>query len=185
MLKNKLQKREADVRCQPQSHSQQKTLGFFLILFGVALLMGTTVSPASAQSGSPPWAPFARDDFRNTTYNTPILIDILKNDFGLSSPIDPRTVTIVTRPSDGNVIVNKATGDVTYDPDQGFSGVDFFEYIVADKVRRASNVAIVHIDVLNNPVHRESRRSPVSATPDERAGNPPRLLWWIKPGPGW
>lgn len=148
MSKNKLQNRVGGVCCQPLSHSHRKTYQFLLVAFGVTLLIGTTVSPAQAQIEFPPWA---EDDFEMTVYDVPILIDILSNDMGITAPIDPTTVSIVTQPSFGNVSIDATTGQVIYDPNPGFSGIDFFEYTVADEQGLVSNVAVVQIDVLNFP----------------------------------
>ena len=146
MLKFKSQNREANVCCQPQSHSHQKTFQVLLILFGASLLVGSTVSPAQAQMEFPPWA---ENDYGMTLYEVPILINILLNDSGFVAPIDPTTVSIVTQPSGGNVSIDATTGEVIYDPNPGFVGIDFFEYTVADEVGQVSNVANVQIDVLN------------------------------------
>ena len=143
MLKNKLQNREGDVRCQPLRHSHRKTVRFLLILFGVSLLIGITVSSAQAQAG----CPVAVNDDDSTSSETPTLIDVLANDTG---EIDPTTVTIVTQPLHGSVNVDQTEGDVTYTPNPGFSGVDNFKYTVADEEGCVSNEAVVEI-VVNDP----------------------------------
>jgi len=88
-----------------------------------------------------------------------ILIDILANDFDPDAPvndIDPTTVNITNSPDHAAVFsVNPATGVVTYQPDPGYNGTDFFEYEVSDTHAppATSNTARVDItiNIINNP----------------------------------
>ncbi|WP_282051008.1 Ig-like domain-containing protein [Maribacter aquivivus] len=75
------------------------------------------------------------DDVVSTPVDTPIVIDILDNDFGI--PADG-TLT-VTDPSNGTVEINDGgTPDdisddtITYTPNDGFEGTDVIEYTVCD-----------------------------------------------------
>lgn len=147
-MKNRLKNRESNVCRKTQVCLHQKKLQPLSVLLGVTLLIVSTVSPARAQMEEPPWA---EDDFEWTTYEVPVLIYVLGNDSSFSGSIDPTTVSIVDQPFDGSVSIDATTGEVTYDPDLGFAGSDYFTYTVADEEGLVSNVAIVEIEVWNDP----------------------------------
>ncbi|PHQ56281.1 MAG: hypothetical protein COC16_03480, partial [Lutibacter sp.] len=75
--------------------------------------------------------PIAEDDLDETEANIPIDIDILANDSGADGTIDPNTVTIVSLPDNGTVVIN-FDGSVLYTPDLDFIGDDNFTYEVCD-----------------------------------------------------
>ncbi|WP_425824735.1 Ig-like domain-containing protein [Streptomyces fractus] len=62
----------------------------------------------------------AADDIASTPYDTPVDVDVLANDTGLT------TVKSVTDPAHGAATVSN--GKVHYVPDTGFSGKDTFDY---------------------------------------------------------
>lgn len=93
--------------------------------------------------------PVAYNDYEMTPYNESITIDVLGNDFAGTSPIDPGSVTVVTPPSNGTTSVDIDSGQITYAPDNLFSGVDSFEYVVADEYGVTSDVTRVDVDVMN------------------------------------
>ena len=99
-----------------------------------------------ASAGDPP---FANDDLGETTINTPVVIDVLANDVGVTAPIDPTTVEIGTAPFDGTLDVDPVTGAVTYTPNAGFYGWDYFDYTVEDEDGEISTVAFVAVDVVD------------------------------------
>lgn len=101
--------------------------------------------PAAAQSTIYP--PYAANDSAATLQGYPVTISLLDNDVGVSAPLDPSTVEILNYPSNGYVEVDEETGDVTYYPDDYFSGYDGFIYAVRDEYGNASNYAIVGIFV--------------------------------------
>lgn len=76
-----------------------------------------------------PLAPIAGNDSAATDAGVPVTIDVLAND--TDSNNDPMTVTNVTDPPHGVVVINM-DGTVTYTPDGGFSGTDQFDYTVCD-----------------------------------------------------
>ncbi|HUG17715.1 MAG TPA: Ig-like domain-containing protein [Planctomycetaceae bacterium] len=96
-------------------------------------------------------APYADFDWAQTIYNEFVIIDVLANDFGMSAPIDPSTVTIVTGPAQGDVVVDPLTGEVAYFPALNYVGSDNFEYTVEDTNGKVSNIAAVFVDVINMP----------------------------------
>lgn len=93
--------------------------------------------------------PEADDDIWMMDYLETATIDILTNDLGGTAGIDPATVAIVTHPSHGSLAVSNVTGDVSYTPDELFTGNDWFEYTVSDTDGVVSNVARVDVYVMN------------------------------------
>ena len=100
--------------------------------------------PATALAGSPSWdvgstiQPFCKEKliFANidngvTLVNTPVTIDVLKNDAGFLAIIDPATVktTGLLQPLNGTIIIN-TNGSIIYTPNPGFAGIDSFKYNV-------------------------------------------------------
>lgn len=94
--------------------------------------------------GSAGIPPVAVNDTASTKLDTPVVINVRANDTGAILP--PGTVTIVTAPLSGGVVVN-ATGTVTYTPSLGFAGTDSFTYTVTGP-GGVSNVATVTVTVL-------------------------------------
>lgn len=64
-----------------------------------------------------------------TLQDTAVLVDVLANDFGLTSPLDPNSVQVLGGPFHGTAAVN-GSGDITYTPGTGFSGGDGLLYEV-------------------------------------------------------
>ncbi|MFQ5810075.1 MAG: Ig-like domain-containing protein, partial [Armatimonadota bacterium] len=60
---------------------------------------------------------------------TPINIDVLDNDDDPEG--DPLTVVSVEEPDNGTATIISA-GRVRYDPDDGFTGTDMFDYTIND-----------------------------------------------------
>ncbi|MCF2970116.1 DUF4347 domain-containing protein, partial [Synechococcus sp. Nb3U1] len=76
--------------------------------------------------------PIADDDSAVTSGVTPVVIDVLANDQGVTFDLDPTSVTITTPASNGTVSVNPLTGEITYTPNPSFTGTDTFVYQVCD-----------------------------------------------------
>jgi len=91
--------------------------------------------------------PVAKDATASTRYQTPVLIDVLKND---SDPDgNPLNITAVTQPKNGTATFNATTG-ITYTPNAGYSGVDTFTYTISDEINSAT--ANVTVTVAKAPV---------------------------------
>jgi VCBS repeat-containing protein len=75
--------------------------------------------------------PVALDDAAAGIWGVDIDVDILTNDSDSDGAIDDTSVTITSPPSNGTVTVH-ADGTVTYVADDGFVGVDTFDYRVCD-----------------------------------------------------
>jgi hypothetical protein len=100
--------------------------------------------PSTAASGNPSWdvgstiQPFcknkliiANNDNAFSLVNTPVTINIIKNDIGFLSIVDPATVTTtgLLQPQHGTLIVSN-NGTFVYTPHIGFVGRDTFQYNV-------------------------------------------------------
>ena len=75
--------------------------------------------------------PNAKDDFLSLPLDAPATaLDVLAND--TSAPDDPETLTIlsVTQAAHGTVAISG--GSVTFDPEQGFTGLTTFTYTIGD-----------------------------------------------------
>jgi len=72
--------------------------------------------------------PVALDDVATTPYETPVVIDVVKND---SDPDgDVLTIATVADPPHGSATI--VNGKVSYTPDAGYAGADTFTYTVRD-----------------------------------------------------
>jgi gliding motility-associated-like protein len=69
------------------------------------------------------------DDSVKITQDADVLIAVLANDFDPDG--DPLTVLLISDPENGTATVNGA-GNVQYDPNPGFSGIDSFQYQICD-----------------------------------------------------
>ncbi len=97
---------------------------------------------ATAQSANRP--PIANDDQAATIENNQIIINVLANDS--DDNLDPATVTLTNLPANGVAKVNQSSGQISYAPNQGFSGADAFSYQVCDTAA-ACDTATVAITV--------------------------------------
>ena len=83
----------------------------------------------------------AQPDLVSTPFETPITIDVLTNDFGVGI-----SITETTNPSNGTITVN-ANGTITYTPNDGFSGIDYFTYTICNADGEC-DVTLVAVTVL-------------------------------------
>ena len=74
----------------------------------------------------------ANADSLITPPGTPITTDVRDNDSSATSNVPFTNPTITTAPGHGTATVDPTTGDVTYTPNDGFSGTDTFVYNVCD-----------------------------------------------------
>ena len=74
-------------------------------------------------------APTATDDTATTEKNTPVIINVLAN--GSDSDGDKLTITAVSTPANGSVVIN-SDGTVTYTSKTDFVGTDTFTYTISD-----------------------------------------------------
>ncbi|MFT7603393.1 MAG: hypothetical protein ACI8VT_000960, partial [Saprospiraceae bacterium] len=78
--------------------------------------------------------PVAVDDFESTVMDTPAAVDVVYNDYDLNLDLDTTSVSNngLLSPSNGSIIIDPVTGVITYTPDNGFTGIDSFEYSICD-----------------------------------------------------
>jgi len=138
-------------------------IGFGDLISGTIVVPGLAVPPTQvtveSSAGGTDTAqvvvfggPQALNDIGLTLINNPVFIDVLSNDRGITSPIDPTTVAIFAAPANGATLVNPVTGMVTYSPNLGFIGNDSFTYAVQDDFGFVSNVATVDVRVVDGEV---------------------------------
>ncbi len=92
-------------------------------------------------------APIAVNDGATTLEDTPVVINVPGNDTDIDGTIDLTSVVITTAPSNGTVLVNTITGQVTYTPNPNYNGSDSFQYTVKDNTGAVSAAATVTITV--------------------------------------
>lgn len=107
----------------------------------------TTQQPIDPPPGEQ--VPVAQHDESSTPPSTPVDVVVRVNDTDPSG--QPLTVTSTTPASNGTVGIN-ASGDVTYTPDDGFTGDDQFNYTVCNP-NGLCDTATVVVNVVqsNNP----------------------------------
>ncbi|MFN6037749.1 MAG: Ig-like domain-containing protein, partial [Bacteroidota bacterium] len=95
--------------------------------------------------------PIAVDDNASTNEDSPITVNVLFNDADPNIPGDTLTVSIVSNPQNGTVVVNP-DGTVTYTPNPNFNGSDSFTYAICD-TSNFCDTAVVYINVtpVNDP----------------------------------
>lgn len=74
--------------------------------------------------------PIAINDSATGAGGSPILIDVLANDFDPNNDINPNSLSVVAQPQNGNALISN--GKIVYLPNGTFSGNDEFTYRVCD-----------------------------------------------------
>ncbi|WP_169789876.1 Ig-like domain-containing protein [Actinoplanes subtropicus] len=90
-------------------------------------------------------APVARDDAATTDTNTAVIVPVLANDGDPNG--DLVTLSAVATGGHGTVTANN-DGTITYDPDSGYLGDDFFVYSIRDPAG-LTDTAMVTVTVRN------------------------------------
>ena len=109
--------------------------------------------------------PVAVDDAAHTDEDIGLSINLLANDQGVDSVLDPVSVIIETAPGKGTVTLD-AQGVAAYQPAQDYFGNDSFSYSVADVNGNRSAAANVVITVLSvNDVPLITSVAPLTADP--------------------
>ena len=95
--------------------------------------------------------PTAEDDDVETDENTPVVINVLDNDF-VDEAADSLTVTVEPPPANGTTDVTEgSTPTITYTPNDNFKGEDTFSYTVEDAAHPESpTTAMVTVGVAND-----------------------------------
>jgi uncharacterized repeat protein (TIGR01451 family) len=93
--------------------------------------------------------PTAVDDTSTTDQNTPVIISVPSNDTKGDAELDTSSVRVIDAPSNGTTSVNPTTGQITYTPNNNFTGEDAFIYEICDENDKCSSANVV-VDV--NPI---------------------------------
>jgi gliding motility-associated-like protein len=112
--------------------------------------------------------PIANADFATTNEDVPVVINVLANDTDVDGILVPNTVAIGTQPTNGTVVVNAVTGEITYTPNPNFFGTDTFIYQVCDNgtpLPSLCDTAVVTVTV--NPVNDAPVANPDNVTTPE------------------
>jgi len=96
--------------------------------------------------------PVARDDTASVAEDENVTIDVPGNDTDVDGDLNPRSVRIVSPPGSGTASVGPVAGEVTYEPNDDYYGVDVFVYEVCDS-QGVCDTAVVEITVvpINDP----------------------------------
>ncbi|MGV0599578.1 Ig-like domain-containing protein [Mycolicibacterium pulveris] len=94
-------------------------------------------------------APVAGDDSASTDQDTPVVIDVLGNDYDVDAG-DRLALLLTQQPQYGQASLND-DGTITYTPNPGFHGTDTFSYQLDDGTD-TSNIATVTITVHQAPL---------------------------------
>ncbi len=94
-------------------------------------LVVVTVSDVSVTVSNQ--APIAVDDEATTDLGKPINVPVLDNDFDPDGDNSDLIIVLITQPTGGTAKDENSDGIVTYTPDPGFTGTDFFTYIICDQ----------------------------------------------------
>ncbi|MGF7138326.1 Ig-like domain-containing protein [Roseimarinus sediminis] len=88
-------------------------------------------------------------DRAETTDHTPVVIDVLKNDFDAEESIDTTSLTVSTAPANGSTVINDDF-TITYTPAPLFAGIDSFVYTLCDGgIPVCCDTAMVYVRVIN------------------------------------
>ncbi|MGZ8784179.1 MAG: Ig-like domain-containing protein, partial [Acidimicrobiia bacterium] len=92
--------------------------------------------------------PLARDDYKGTPQATAVSVPVLVNDFDVDG--DPLAVAGVSPGSHG--VTTTDGRRVTYSPDPGWTGTDFFTYTVTDGHGGSDNATVaIAVGIANRP----------------------------------
>ncbi|MEO1524863.1 MAG: tandem-95 repeat protein [Planctomycetota bacterium] len=113
-------------------------------------------------------APIARDDQDATFLEEDVDINVVANDFDpdadINAPdggLDLGSILIVSPPANG-AAVPLGDGTVRYIPDDGFIGLDTFQYTIADSEGRRSLAADVQVQVVASRLQNPNQRFDVN-----------------------
>jgi hypothetical protein len=74
--------------------------------------------------------PIAQDDTATCSGGSPVTIDVLANDYGISSGLNPASLDIIIDPNNGSAYI--ASGKIIYLPNGTYSGKDTLTYQICD-----------------------------------------------------
>ncbi|WP_160675333.1 Ig-like domain-containing protein [Clostridium sp. C8-1-8] len=106
---------------------------------------GVVTSTITVKVDTPP---VAVNDEAKTNESTTVKIDVLSNDTDLDK--DSLSIISVTEPQHGKVVVN-LDGTISYTPNAGYHGKEFFTYTISDG-HNGISTATVSVDVNATPI---------------------------------
>ncbi len=135
--------------------------GTYVIGYEICTKSGTitcdtaTVTIVVTEVTTPTTPVVAKDDVEQTVVDTPVTVKVVSNDEHVPTQ---GTLTIVTQPKNGTVVINDngttnapSDDEVVYTPNRGYAGVDSFEYELCDTMGNCS-IAKVTITVLDEVI---------------------------------
>ncbi|WP_392448681.1 Ig-like domain-containing protein [Capnocytophaga canis] len=131
-------------------------IGYEICTKSVTITCDTaTVTVVVTEVTTPTTPVVAKDDVEQTVVDTPVTVKVVSNDQHVPTQ---GTLTIVTQPKNGTVVINNngttndpSDDEVVYTPNRGYAGVDSFEYELCDTMGNCS-IAKVTITVLNDVI---------------------------------
>ena len=122
--------------------------------------------PASALFHSPDHPRLdlvTRDDDETTTAATPVLIDVLANDYH-ESPFKNPQIASISPPGHGTAALSGE--EILYTPEAGFLGIDSFTYTLSDGTLSRSATVVVDVHSANTEVWLPFDQNDGDTTPD-------------------
>ena len=96
--------------------------------------------------------PVALNDSALTTLNTPVKIDVKANDSDPDNSNPQLSVTLLDSTNHGTLVVDPVTGEVTYTPNNNFSGNDTLTYKICDPSGKCDTAKVfIVVDAVNDP----------------------------------
>ncbi|MFJ1491942.1 T9SS type B sorting domain-containing protein [Capnocytophaga canis] len=131
-------------------------IGYEICTKSVTITCDTaTVTVVVTEVTTPTTPVVAKDDVEQTVVDTPVTVKVVSNDQHVPTQ---GTLTIVTQPKNGTVVINDngttndpSDDEVVYTPSRGYAGVDSFEYELCDTMGNCS-IAKVTITVLDEVI---------------------------------
>jgi len=96
--------------------------------------------------------PIANDDDARVDEDGSVVIDVAGNDSDPDGDLDVASVSVSVMPSQGDVRVDRRTGEIVYEPNPDVSGQDAFAYEICDSEGRCTTARVtVDIAPRNDP----------------------------------
>lgn len=107
------------------------------------------------------------DDYAETWKNEPVVINVTENDMFFDDPPDYNTLSVIQGPFDGMAtIFNAMMGQILYQPDTDFMGLDTFVYFLCNTcVPAVCKNATVYVRVLATTTGEPTTGEPTTTTP--------------------
>ncbi|MFT6850372.1 MAG: PKD repeat protein [Sphingobacteriales bacterium] len=84
------------------------------------------------ETGGGNFAPRAKNDVATTDQDLAVNVKVLANDIDVDGQLDVQTLAVTIDATNGTTTVNVSESTITFTPNQGYSGVDSFQYTICD-----------------------------------------------------